>query len=67
MTQKAYEIFRNYIKNVNAEELKQYLIDITEMGYDNFTEGHDNGYNDGNGELQDIWVDNLMFDCRLNK
>ena len=67
MTQKAYEIFRNYIKNVNAEELKQYLIDITEMDYDNFTEGHDNGYNDGNGELQDIWVDNLMFDCRLNK
>ena len=67
MTQKAYEIFRNYIKNVNAEELKQYLVDITEMSYDNFTEGHDNGYNDGNGELQDIWVDNLMFDCRLNK
>lgn len=67
MTQKAYEIFRNYIKNVNAEELKQYLVDITEMSYDNFTEGHDNGYDDGNGELQDIWVDNLMFDCRLNK
>ena len=67
MTQKAYEIFRNYIKNVNAEELKKYLVDITEMDYDNFTEGQDNGYDDGNGELQDIWVDNLMFDCRLNK
>ena len=58
-------ILLNYLKQVNAEELKSYLIDIVNGYYDDdFIAGHDNGYDDGNGKLKDIYVKNLMFDCR---
>jgi hypothetical protein len=59
-------ILLNYLKQVNADELKNYLIGMVSAYYDeDFVAGHDNGYDDGNGELKDIYVKNLMFDCRI--
>ena len=59
-------ILLNYLKQVNANDLKTYLIDIVNAYYDDdFIAGRDNGYDDGDGALQDIYVKNLMFDCRI--
>ena len=60
------KILLEYLKQVDAETLKNYLIDIVNSYPDNeFIAGHDNGYDDGNGALKDIYIKNLMFDCRM--
>ena len=63
-TKNAKQIFLNYIEQADAEELKMYILDMAKTTpEEDFVQGHDNGYDDGNGELKDIWA-RLMFDCR---
>ena len=52
------------IKETNADELKDYILtQLEDLDVSDFQGGHDNGYNDGNGALQDVYV-TLLFDCR---
>lgn len=67
MTAEAKRIFIDYIRQANGEDIKDFILAMAEDMDDSlFLEGHDNGYDDGNGKLQDIWVNNLMFDCRID-
>lgn len=59
------ELVLNTIKNMNAEDLKDYLLEqIQNIGDECFIEGHDNGYDDGDGALRDVYVNCILFDCR---
>lgn len=61
-------ILLNYLQQVNAQELKDFIIEmVKDMPDENFISGHSNGYNDGNGVLKDIYVNGLMFDCRTGE
>ena len=54
------------IEKANPQKLKDYLYDmINSLEEDDFIEGHDNGYNDGYGTLQDIYINKLLIDCTL--
>ena len=60
------ETILNCIKNVNPQKLKDYMYDmINSLEEEDFIEGKDNGYNDGYGALQDVYIDKLLIDCTL--
>ena len=60
------ELVLNTIKNAEPKKLQEYLYDIiNSIPEEDFVEGHDNGYNDGYGALQDIYINGLLIDCTL--
>ena len=64
--QRKKETVLKSIEKANPQKLKDYLYDmINSLEEDDFIEGHDNGYNDGYGTLQDIYINKLLIDCTL--